>query len=73
MTKCKNCDKGVILVEYTEYITHDMASDAQDMSLEGQVYGVYQDYEGCQCCNGEWGNCPECTKQEKWEQDHADV
>lgn len=54
---CKACDgQGYHIEEYPEYqyVTHDMASDACDMSLEGQEieWGSTQVQVSCDNCNG---------------------
>jgi hypothetical protein len=70
--KCKyeGCQEGHYCYGYhpAEYVTRDMASDACDMSLEGNVYRQ-EEYEwgGCPCCEGHWEDCDRCSGRNQWE------
>ena len=43
------------------YVTTDMALDAGDPKLVGEIYDVI--VERCLCCMGDWIACPTCTEQ----------
>ena len=60
---CEMCgDSGVVQVERIEYVTHDMAIDAGDRSLEGQpVPAGFEDVP-----------CPACFPEQKWTVPQAD-
>lgn len=66
-TKCKNCDKGFIIIQQPIQIlvNHDMAVDAGYPEMEGQVWisGSDDSYEPCDCCNGNWECCENCDKK----------
>jgi hypothetical protein len=66
--KCQyeNCQDGHYPVGYhpAEYVSRDMALDAQDPSLEGSLYHE-EEYEwgACPCCDGvNFENCPNCNR-----------
>jgi hypothetical protein len=61
---CGNCVRGITLVSYpAEYVTKDMATDAGDKRLEGQIYSTEEKYEVCCCCSGDWENCEICKQE----------
>lgn len=60
---CQNCVRGIVLVSYPiEYVTKDMATDAGDKRLEGQIYSTQEKYEVCGCCAGDWEKCQTCKE-----------
>ena len=61
MSECKKCNQGVIPLG-ENFVTHWMAMDACDMSLEGQSMGI--EWGQCPCCEGNWENCENCSKEE---------
>ena len=62
MSECKVCNYGNIPLG-ENFVTHDMAMDAVDMSYEGQSMGI--EWGCCPCCGGNWEDCPECSKEGK--------
>lgn len=62
VTTCHNCDCGQVMFTRTTVITHSMAVDAGDLSLEGQKYDEDDDYDTCPCCHGDFENCAACAK-----------
>ena len=56
---CKNCNEGHIPLG-ENFVSHDMALDACDPTLEGQSMGI--EWSGCSCCKDEWQDCPRCTR-----------
>ena len=62
--KCLYCERGIVLISYpSEYVTRDMATDAGDKRLEGQIYSTKEQYEVCACCSGDWENCETCKQE----------
>jgi hypothetical protein len=65
MSICQVCSEGVIgnPIPRIVTVTHEMAMDAGDMSLEGTQWdmGAEWQYEPCWCCQGDWKNCPTCA------------
>jgi hypothetical protein len=61
--KCKNCEGGGVFCQDLYVISHEMAMDAQDMSLEGYQY-AYEHWATCPCCGGDWEDCKNCEEIE---------
>lgn len=57
---CQNCCEGHVPLG-ENFVSHEMAMDAGDMSLEGQSMGI--EWGGCSCCEGNWQACINCTEQ----------
>lgn len=61
--KCIECEEGYVYEPLGEhFVTHEMAMDACDMSLEGQSMGIEWGWVECECCNGNWEDCPNCKE-----------
>lgn len=63
--KCKNCQEGNVLVPSVVVVTHDMALDAGEPSLEGQPWDWGDEWVACECCHGEWQDCPTCREENR--------
>ena len=64
--KCQfeGCQEGHYCYGYhpAEYVTLEMAIDAGDRSLAGELYRS-EEYEwgACPCCEGNFEDCPRCN------------
>lgn len=59
--KCKNCQEGHVFIEHTIEVSRDMALDAGDLSLEGELWDWGSESVVCECCQGHWEDCPTCN------------
>lgn len=57
-TECRNCSEGITLGQVRR-ATREMAMDAGDMMLEGEI--VEYDHVTCPCCGGDFMYCQNCA------------
>lgn len=57
---CKCCEEGYIYIKQIITVSHDMAVDAGDLSLEGEAWDWSSEQVECSCCRGDWENCSNC-------------
>lgn len=67
--KCRKCQEGNVQVDNIVTVSREMAIDAGDPSLEGAAWDWGPEWVACECCQGEWRDCPTCNA----EQDVSDV
>ena len=66
--KCRHegCEEGHYCYGYhpAEYVTMDMAIDAGDRSMAGELYRQ-EEYEwgACPCCEGDYLDCKHCLPE----------